>query len=246
MLASWLVVFGCGNSTKDPDRLAASSGSASSAPMPGDAAVPSGSGVAPTHDSVTLELRAGEKRHEPLVETVWNIPGGTVTATVVDFTPPGSAAQSITKLVVWGNGKRHDIVKTISVCDAEVELRHVADSRIVFHCGNAPVGDEPEARIEDWLIRWSEATNAPLRNRKWRGDPADTEPRWASLPSAKKRGAHATHHKKHVDDRCCCEATLDNTTTHGWEHSDDCVSDPENEETAVCVAKDACKGIEPE
>lgn len=251
MLASWVVLFGCGTSAKEADQLAAGSGSASpltgsAAPTTVDAAAPSDSGGASTHDPSTLELRAGEKRHEPLVETTWNIPGGTVTATVVDFTPPGSgsAERPITKLVVWGNGKRHDIVKTVSVCDAQAELRHVADSRIVFHCAIAPVDDEPEARIEDWLIRWNEQTNAPLRNRTWRGDPADTEPGWAS-PS--KSGTHAKHHKKHgADDRCCCEATLDNNTTHGWEHSSDCVSDPDNEITAKCVTKDKCNGITPE
>jgi hypothetical protein len=247
MLASWLVLFGCGTSTKDPDKLAATSGSAitpngSAIAVTIDAAVPPD---APAHDPAMLELRAGEKKHDPLVETVWNIPGGSVTATVVDFTPPGSAAQPITKLVVWGNGKRHDIVKTVAVCDAQAELRHVADSRIVFHCAIAPVGDEPEARIEDWLIRWSEETNAPLRNRKWRGDPADTEPHWASA-SPSKTGTHAKHHKKHADDRCCCEATLDDNTTHGWEHPSDCVSDADNEVSAECVAKDKCKGIKVE
>jgi hypothetical protein len=252
MLASWLVLSACGNSAKDPDKLAAGSGSAiaptgSAIAATTDATTPPDSAGAPAHDPATLELRAGEKRHEPLVETVWNIPGGTVTATVVDFTPPGSAAQPITRLVVWGNGKRHDIVKTVAVCDAQAELRHVADSRIVFHCAIAPVGEEPEARVEDWLIRWSEETNAPLRNRKWRGDPADTEPRWASSPSASKSGTHATHHKKHtVDDRCCCEANMEGNTTHGWEHPSDCVSDIDNELAAECVAKDKCKGIEAE
>ena len=244
MLASWLVLFGCGNATKDPDKLAAGSGSAiaaagSAIAATTDATIPPDA-TAPSHDPATLELLTGEKRHDPLVETVWNIPGGTVTATLVDFMPPGSAARSITKLVVWGNGKRHDIVKTVAVCDAQAELRHVADSRIVFHCAIAPVGDEPEARIEDWLIRWSEEASAPLRNRKWRGDPADTEPRWASPPS----GTHATHHKKHAADRCCCEANMEGNTTHGWEHPSDCVSDADNELAAECVAKDKCKDIE--
>ena len=238
VLASGLI-FGCGNSAKEPDKLAAGSGSAIAATL-ADALVTD----APVHDPATLELRLGEKRHVPLVETAWNIPGGAVTATVIDFTPQGSAAQPITELVVWGNGKRHDIVKTVAVCDAQAELRHVRDSRIVFHCAIAPVRDEPEARIEDWLIRWSEDNNAPLRNRKWRGDPADTEPSWASPPS---KGAHPTRHKKHkADDRCCCEATLDNNITHGWEHSNDCVADPDNELSAECVAKDKCKGITPE
>src|SRR5450755_2848217 len=114
MLASWLVLSACGNSAKDPDKLAAGSGSAiaptgSAIAATTDATTPPDSADAPVHDPATLELRAGEKRHEPLVETVWNVPGGTVTATVVDFTSPGSAAQPITKLVVWGNGKRHDI-----------------------------------------------------------------------------------------------------------------------------------------
>jgi hypothetical protein len=256
VVASWFVLFGCGNSAKDPDKLTAGSGSAIA--VTGSAVVATGSAIAATadatipsdaavvHDPATLELRAGEKRHEPLVETVWNIPGGAVTATVVDFTASGSAAQPITKLVVWGNGKRHDIVKTVALCDAQAELRHVADSRIVFHCAIAPVGDEPEARIEDWLIRWSEETNAPLRNRKWRGDPADTEPRWASPPTSSKSSTHATHHKKHTDEKCCCEANMEGNTTHGWEHPSDCVDDMDNELAAVCVTKDKCKDIEPE
>jgi len=102
MLAGWLVLFGCGNSTKDPDKLAAGSGSAIAATGSADAATGSAIAVsmdatipadaAAVHDPATLELRAGEKRHEPLVESVWNIPGGNVTATLVDFTPPGSAA----------------------------------------------------------------------------------------------------------------------------------------------------------
>jgi hypothetical protein len=243
MLASWLVLFGCGTS-KDPDKLATGSGSAIAATT--DATLTPDAAGAPVHDPATLELRVGEKRHDPFVETVWNIPGGSVTATVVDFTQAGSAARPITKLVVWGNGKRHDIVKTVAVCDAQAELRHVADSRIVFHCAIAPVGDEPEARIEDWLIRWSEETNAPLRNRTWRGDPADTEPPWASSQSSKS-STHATHHKKHaVEERCCCEANMEGNTTHGWEHPSDCVDDMDNELAAQCVAKDKCKDLEPE
>jgi hypothetical protein len=154
--------------------------------------------------------------------------------------PSNTTDRPITKLVVWGNGKRHDIVKTVAACDAEAELRHVIDSRIVFHCAIAPVDDEPDARIDDWLIRWSEETARPLRNRHWRGDPADSEPAWASPPrptTAKKRKQLAT------DRRCCCEATMEDITTHGWEQPSDCKADPDNEISATCVVRSKCRGI---
>ena len=71
-------------------------------------------------------------------------------------------------------------------------------------------------------------------------DPADTEPAWASPP----RPETAKRQKKRASDRrCCCEATMDDMTTHGWEPVSRCKSDADEELSAGCVNKAACKGI---
>jgi hypothetical protein len=187
-------------------------------------------------------LKAGETLRKPTVETAWKIPGTTVTATVITAAPAKPGDPPMTKLVVWGDGKRHDIVKTTASCDVVAELLHVKDSRLVFRCASSPVGDSPEGMFEDWLIRWSEEKHAPLRNRHWAGDPADTEPGWASPPKAEaKPKPKAGKHRKRAAARCCCEATVDDVTSHSWELVSVCKSDADDEVTAECVARTKCK-----
>src|SRR5262249_48219977 len=86
-------------------RAGAGSGSGSAtASGSGSAATASGSGSASGSATPSgLALNAGEKRHDPNVEMPWIPPAGHVTVTLVDVADTA-------KLVVWGDGKRHDVV----------------------------------------------------------------------------------------------------------------------------------------
>jgi hypothetical protein len=158
-------------------------GSLDSAPVMQPVKDPTGSaGVtpSPTEPAAShLALRRGEKLRAPSTEIDWKTPAGGMHAVVVDVIyKKAKNKPPISKLVVWNNSKRFDIVRTTRACDAFAEVRPAKDM-VVFRCGSRPVGDEPEGLIEAWLIRWSSEKKAPLRNKHWSGDPAADEPAWA-------------------------------------------------------------------
>jgi len=140
---------------------------------------PAGAKPAPPEVGAShLALRKGEVLRKPPVEIEWKAPA--MHATVVDVIYKKAKHKApISKLVVWNASKRFDIVRTARACDAFAEVRPAKDM-VVFRCGSRPVGDEPEGMIEDVLIRWSAEKKGPLRNKHWTGDPAATEPSWAS------------------------------------------------------------------
>lgn len=62
-----------------------------------------------------------------MIETVWNIPGGAVTATAIEATQDDRG--TFHKLVVWGHGKRYDVAKATEICHIAAEIRHVHGGR---------------------------------------------------------------------------------------------------------------------
>jgi hypothetical protein len=174
ILAVGVVVLGCGNregKLADP------------APPAPVAVKPAGS-AAPV--AVAVPLEAGESVRAPAVETAWAVAGATLTATVLD-------RGDTSELVVWGDGKRHDVVTTRAPCAVGAELRHAGDT-LVFRC-------ETGAAADDWLIWWNASRGYPTRKRHWRGDGDEREPRWAASTSVRTG-------KGHHGRRCCCAAAL--------------------------------------
>lgn len=204
-------------------------GSGSSAATGSGSSAEAGAGSA-TGNAATgptrLELQPGETLTDPVIETLWDVPGGAVTATVIE-------AEQRHKLVVWGHGKRYDVVQAYDICHIGAEIRHVRDGQIVFRCAAPNPGQGSGSLVYSWLIRWRKDKNAPVRHRYWQGDGAAREPRWA-----RSRGEPLVK-----DGLCCCEATLEDRTTYAWEDDETCKPSEEDERSAFCVARVKCRDI---
>jgi hypothetical protein len=178
-----------------------------------------------------LPLKPGEKLHEPLAELAWTPPGGRMTVTLVDV--DGKTPTS--RLVVWGDGKRHDIVSTRGNClvtEHGVELATAAKNTVLFRCETY---GKVDTMADEWLLRWTDAKDFPTIYRHWRGPRFHREPKWA--------GGKQWYPEQEVDDNdmreCCCqwedegEESLERTSMRYCKGSTD--------HHGVCVADSKCK-----
>ena len=228
-----VVIVGCGKAespaTGSASGSAVANGSAvasGSAPVPagsgsGSAKADVGSGFAVAAGSAaaakgSLELKPGERLHEPLIEMPWIPVAGRmkVTLLALDGTPDTA------RLVVWGAGLRHDVLTIKKPCLASqhgTELFTGTKNTVVFRCESQ---GKDRVLADEWLIHWPDTKDFPTVYRHWRGGQKQRDRKWAGA-----RLFYGPQKKEPPTKECCC----------AWQ-------DEDLMGTFDIVSRDYCKG----